>query len=101
MADVYQTKNSTYVVDLEGKRYKRLPVNTQGVRSDKLVYSEWLPLKDVQTPVWLEPDPMDVFKAPEERPLVLRILHEESTIGIITTEVVFMASRQDPAEWEA
>lgn len=103
MADVYQTRNSTYVIDLDAKRYKRLPINVNPahVDSERGRYNEWLPLKDVADPVTLIPDPFQPYKAPEVRPLVLNILHETSTIGIITTEVLFVAKGVDPAEWEA
>lgn len=103
MADVYQTKNSTYVIDLDQKRYMRLPIviNPAHVGSERGDYNVWLPLKDVPEPVKLIPDPYTPFRAPETRPLILNILHETSTIGILTSPVLFVAKGVDPAEWEA
>lgn len=100
MADVYQTKNSTYIVDMEQRRYMRLPININPthVGSERGDYGKWLPLKDVPDPVNLIPYGMP-FQAPEERPVILNILHETSTVGILTSPVLFMAKGVDPNEW--
>lgn len=96
MADIYQTRNSTYVIDLDAKRYKRLPININPahVDSERGRYNEWLPLKDVT-------DPVTLFQWPGTESMVLNILHETSTIGIVTSPVLFVAKNVDPAEWEA
>jgi hypothetical protein len=81
MADVYQTKNSTYVIDLDQNRYMRLAINLNPahVGSERGDYGVWLPLKD---PAACAGQPVDLVKDPfkrhlpyEERPLVLHILH--------------------------
>ena len=69
----YETLNSLYIVDLDGMRYKRLPVRSQDVESHRLTYGEWHPLA----------------AAPERLPDgSLRILRTDSTYGIFTTPVV-------------
>jgi hypothetical protein len=87
MADVYYTENSAYVIDLEGKRYKRFdrsnkgsPARTGG--SPRLEYGEWLPLKDVENPVRLVAGGLHIW-------------HESSTIGILTSEVEFIVQGVD------
>ena len=71
----YETENSVYEVDLDGKRYRRFPIFQAEVFSERLLYGEWLPLKDVEHPVTLLDD------------MRLHILHETSTYGIVTSQV--------------
>lgn len=70
----YDTLNSTYLVDLDQMRYKRLPgARTQPVWSHRLTYDEWHPL----------------LRAPEMMPNGnLHIMRADSVEGIFTTPVV-------------
>lgn len=90
--DIYETENSRYEVDLPGKRYRRSPTeHVQHVSSTRLTYGEWMPLKDIPNPVTVLDYPWDSHKTPELRRKVLHIMHETSTIGILTTPITFMA----------
>ena len=91
--DIYHTENSIYEIDLEGKRYRRYPkpMSEQRVDSDRLKYAKWMPLADIPNPVQLVADDSNPYRAPELRGTLLHIMHESSTLGILTTPIVFMA----------
>lgn len=90
--DVYETENSRYEIDLPARRYRRtpLPHGIMQEMSDRLKYGDWLPLKDIPTPVKLVDTP-DMFTPPERRLYSLHIMHEDSTYGILTSPIVSMA----------
>lgn len=90
---IYYTLNSMYEIDLEGKRYRRTPRGVEDIPSERLLYSEWLPLKDVPEPVRVVRSPFQPFRAPETRDLVLHILHETSTVGIYTSALFGIEGR--------
>lgn len=85
--DVYYTQNSVYEIDLDAMRYRRSPAGEENVPSEKLTYGEWHPLACAPVVV---PDPFQPFRAPENRDLVLHIMHETSTLGIFTSKLVGM-----------
>ena len=79
----YITENSIYDVDMDKRTYRRKPIIQQGVHSTKLIYDEWMPLKDIEEPVKLMPD------------MRLHIMHEDSVKGIITSRVESVQELED------
>jgi hypothetical protein len=92
MMDIYYTKNSKYEIDMVTRRYRRTPLgNRSGSHSERLAYGDWLPLKDVEDAVEVILGPYaSPYLPPEARPRVLRIMHETSTHGIITSPIESM-----------
>lgn len=89
MTDIYETKNSRYEIDLPGKRYRRsiLPVGLVHVPSARLLYDEWLPLKDI-------PDPVQLVDSGQGTQ-ALHIMHESSTYGIWTSDITYMSVEKE------
>ena len=87
MIDRYETENSVYYIDRENKQYMRRPIWEQHDSSPRLQYGVWLPLDD-------RPDAVEIvveapaYRAPELRRPCLRIYHESSTMGILTSPVI-------------
>lgn len=67
---VYETENSRYTFDTEAGHYKREAINRQGVHSHRLVYDEWLPLREYR-----------------EENGILRIFAPDSVVGIFTSPI--------------
>lgn len=90
--DIYETEKSRYEIDWVKRVYRRSPSgHVQNVDSPRLNYGEWMPLKDIPNPVTVMDDPYDMRNPPEILRKVLHIMHKDSTMGILTSPITFMA----------
>lgn len=88
---IFETENSRYEIDEVEMRYRRTPLGAkQHEHSHRLVYGSWI--KMARYAVEPAPDAMMPYRAPENRPMVLRIWAEDSTYGLVTTPIVWMES---------
>lgn len=79
----YTTKNSVYLLDDDGQRYRRSPLRERNAAaladqsaSWRLADDEWLPMRDFQTEVGYD------------GAMLLRIFTPDAVLGVLTSPVV-------------